>query len=341
MSARVRRFLWMFVRIVVSGGLLAYLVTQVDLAKLAAIWRGVALPPLLLGVALQLAGVLISALKWWLLLRASDQRVPYWWTVRAYFIGQFFNNFLPTMIGGDAVRAYQLSQRTGRTAGAIVSVFVERLLGFLALTCIAAVALLLNVSALNAELRWASVVALVCAAGALCAALAAPLLMRLLLRVRLPTVVNWRGKLAGTAQAVAAYYHYRRTLALVIALSFAYQLVWIGSNYALARALGLPISYGFMALIVPLSDIVGLIPVFLNSLGAREGTFVLFLGQRGVAAEVALALAWVIFVARLGVSLLGGVFYLWGGLVGPRRSLAEELHAVQRSRSAEKPELRS
>lgn len=334
----MRRNLWVWVRVLVSLGLLTYLIAQIDLAKLLATWRGVLLPVLALSFALQLGGVLISALKWWLLLRASGQPVAYWWAVRAYFIGQFFNNFLPTMIGGDAVRVYQLSQQSGRTSNALASVFVERFLGFIALTSIAGVALGLSVPLLasSPQLLWGSTICVLIASGGLVVALSAPLLIRLLVRLRLPNIANWRVRLGRVAQALSAYYAYRGTLLLTLLLSFGYQLVWIGANYAAARALHVPVSFAFMALMVPVSDIIGLVPVFLNSLGAREGTFILFFRQIGTPAELALALAWLIFVLRLGLSLLGGLLYLLGGLAGSRRSLAEEMQAVQRVRLAEK-----
>jgi hypothetical protein len=334
----MRRNLWVWVRVLVSLGLVGYLIAQVDLGKLIATWRGVLLPLVALSFALQLGGVLISALKWWLLLRASGQPAPYWWAVRAYFIGQFFNNFLPTMIGGDAVRVYQLSQRSGRAANALASVFVERFLGFAALTSIAAVALSLSAPLLaNApQMLWGSTLCVLAAAGGLLVALAAPLLIRLLVRLRLPNVANWRGRLSSVARSLSAYYRYRGTLLIVALLSFGYQLAWIGANYAAARALHLQVSFAFMALMTPISDIVGLAPIFLNSLGAREGTFVIFFRQIGVGAELALALAWLIFILRLALSLLGGLLYLIGGLAGSRRSLSEEMQAVQRVRLAEK-----
>lgn len=334
----MRRNLWVFVRVLVSLGLLTYLITQIDLGKLITIWRGMLLPVLALSLGLQLGGVLLSSLKWWLLLRASGQAVPYWWAVRAYLIGQFFNNFLPTMIGGDAVRVYQLSQQSGRTSNALASVFVERLLGFVALTTIAAVALGSSVALLAdaPQMLWGSAICVLVAAVGLVVALCAPLLIRLLVRLRLPDVANWRARLSAVAQALTAYYAYRSTLLLALLLSFGYQLIWIGANYAAARALRIDVSFAFMALMVPVSDIVGLVPIFLNSLGAREGTFVVFFQQIGTTAELALALAWLIFVLRLALSLLGGLLYLTGGLAGARRSLSEEMQAVQQVRLAKK-----
>lgn len=338
MKEHVRRRLFIAVRVIVSATLLTYLLSQVDTAKLIEAWREIIVPFVVLAVALQIFGVIISALKWWLLLRTSDQDVPYLWTVRAYFIGQFFNNFLPTMIGGDAVRVYQLSLRTNHTSNAIASVFVERLTGFFALIVIASTSLILSLQVFAGapQLLWASVWCILIACGGLVLALFASPIARLLTRLHLPNIVDWRGKLQSISRSLSGYYTYRGTLALAIGLSFGYQFVWIASNYAMAHALGLDVPYSFMALMIPISDIIGLVPIFLNNLGAREGTFVVLLGQLGIPAALALSLAFLVFVVRMVVSLIGGVLYLFGGLAGSRRRLAEEMRAVQRARLVEK-----
>src|SRR5690349_10940307 len=116
MNKPSRRTLLVLLQICVSAALLYLLLRQVDLARLLAIWGGIDRPLLALALALQLGGVLISALKWWLLLRAAGYNAPYLWTVRIYMIGQFFSNFLPTQIGGDAVRVYYLTRRIGQPA---------------------------------------------------------------------------------------------------------------------------------------------------------------------------------------------------------------------------------
>jgi glycosyltransferase 2 family protein len=310
-----RKHLIVALRTVVSLALIGYLLRQAEPARLLEAWRAIIPGWLLAAIALTLLGTCINAAKWTLLLRAREIRLPYLWAVRAYFIGSFFNNFLPTMIGGDAVRALLLSQRIGQAAPAIASIFVERLTGFVALTVIGGVSLFLSYSLLAdaPRLLLATLALGLAAALALTLALVAAPLARLLARLRLRNVADWRGKLARMADALSGYRHHRGTLLASVAIAFCYQLVWIGSNVAAARALGIDAPYSFFALMVPMSDIVGLVPIFLNSLGAREGTFTLFLGQIGVGTAQALALAFLVFSVRLVSSLLGGLLYLLGG----------------------------
>lgn len=330
MKIPTRKTLITMIRVVVSLGLIAILLTEVDFAMLLSVWRDVAVPLLGLALLLHMGGMVINSWKWWLLLRASGERVPFGWTVRASFIGQFFNNFLPTMIGGDAVRVYLLRQRIQRTSTAIASVVVGRITGFLALTVIAAVALALSVDILAPVpgLLVGVIGCVVVAGGAVIAAFAAPVAARWLLRLPVPNKLNWRAKLQSVAGALASYYGHRSAMASVILLSFAYQMLLIVVNYTAMRALSIDIPLFYTALMVPISDIIGLVPIFVNSLGAREGTFVVLLKQLGQPATFAIALSFLIFLIRLVASLLGGVFYLIDGVRGRRRSFGEDVQAM-------------
>src|SRR4051794_7144757 len=66
-----RRKLMVFLRVAVSAALLAYVLLRADLRSFVARWPGISQPLLALALLLQLAGVFISSLKWWLLLRAA------------------------------------------------------------------------------------------------------------------------------------------------------------------------------------------------------------------------------------------------------------------------------
>jgi uncharacterized protein (TIRG00374 family) len=323
MSARLRRPLLILGRILVSLLLVGYLLAQTDRTRLVALWDDIALPLLMVAIGLQVTGIFVSSLKWWLLLRTAGERVPYLWLVRLYLIGHFFNNFLPTMVGGDAIRAFHLSRRLGEPATAISSVFVERLTGFLALVVIAWTTFLLLATSVGLDRRvlWIAFWCIAAATAGLVLAFAAPLVIRLLSWLRVPDVLHWRAALGRVRQSLARYTQAPWSLAQVIGFSFVYQILWIATNAAAARAVGIEVSVSVVALMVPLSDIIGLLPIFFNSLGAREGTFVLLLSQWGVATAQAVGLSLLIYGVRLLVSLAGGAVYLLGG-AGDERGFA-------------------
>ncbi|NDE76852.1 MAG: TIGR00374 family protein, partial [Proteobacteria bacterium] len=111
------------------------------------IWRTVTdADPLATGLAilLTIAAVIVSAWKWQLLLRAVDQDVSLFRLSDAYLVGLFFNNFLPSNIGGDVARAHAIGRHTGRLGVVVASIAGERLLAGLALGATASVALVVR-----------------------------------------------------------------------------------------------------------------------------------------------------------------------------------------------------
>ena len=74
---------------------------------------------------------LIMAYKWKILLEAKE--IPCSWKelIVVYFKGTFLGNLLPTSLGGDAVRAYELSKNTKTRVDVVSSIIMERFLGFL------------------------------------------------------------------------------------------------------------------------------------------------------------------------------------------------------------------
>ncbi len=304
-------------RFIVSGGLLAFLVWQANPATIWATWQQANLALLGLAVLLQILCVLISALKWRVLLRANRHPQPYPWLVAVYFTGQFANNFLPTSVGGDAMRVVALGRRTGSYAQASASVFMERLTGFLALSLIALLTLVVTSTSLfGMRLETSPVLAWTTAGFALAAVLAAgisfasPWLLRRYSRL-VPAVA--RRPLQKVAESLGEYAGDPATMAKVLALSLLFHATWIGMHLACGLALKIgapPIIY---ALMVPLTDIIGLAPIFFNNVGARDLVFTLYLRQLGVPDATALALAFTAFTVRLLVSSIGGLVLLFGG----------------------------
>src|SRR6266498_2464185 len=86
----------------------------------------------LVSFAVLVAGQALYVFKWGLVLDAMGLRVPFWRLAEQYLLGIFFNNFLPTMIGGDAARVYYLGRQEGYATVA-TSILVDRSLGLLSM----------------------------------------------------------------------------------------------------------------------------------------------------------------------------------------------------------------
>jgi uncharacterized protein (TIRG00374 family) len=305
-------------RIIVSGGLLIYLIWRANPAKVWGSWQHVHLRLIGVALLLQFAGVALSAAKWWVLLRARGQRLPYTWLLGAYMAGQFANNFLPTTVGGDALRVAQLGRRIGSFSQASASVFIERLTGFLALSLIVNLALVISYIDVTGTslvttpaLRLITVGFTLAAIAAMAASFTAPRLQKLLGPRLLPEIA--RRPMQRVAEALADYAPQGRWLVLVLAMSLLFQILWVVIHVVCGLALDIHAPLLLYAVMAPITDILGLAPIFMNNLGAREVVFTLYLSQIGVPPETAIALAFMIFIVRLAVSVLGGLVVLFGG----------------------------
>ena len=125
-------------RILVSVSLFSWLAWRTDWDQIRQAGANLRIEYWLAALALYLGIQMISGFRWQLLAKPLGYERPVWQFTRFYFIGMFFNLFLPTSVGGDVVRAWYLGD--GSEASAFLSVLVDRLSGFvvlLALACIA------------------------------------------------------------------------------------------------------------------------------------------------------------------------------------------------------------
>jgi uncharacterized protein (TIRG00374 family) len=128
-----RKYSWVAVQGLVTIGLLGLLFRGFDWVRFWELVQGI--PPwLYLGsLIVVVVGQLLYAWKWRLVLQGMGVEVPFWRLSEQYFIGVFFNSFLPTTVGGDWARIYYLGRERGYPSVA-ASVFMDRFLGLFSLT---------------------------------------------------------------------------------------------------------------------------------------------------------------------------------------------------------------
>jgi glycosyltransferase 2 family protein len=265
------------------------------------------------GVAIYAIGQLLSALRWQVLLKPVELTARYGRLVAFYFIGMFFNTFLPTIVGGDAVKAVLLARETHAPAKAAISVFMERNVGLVALLTIATVAATRapTVDLYGVPLLvWTVVVfgAFIAANVALTNGRAYHLADRIASRLPLGGI---RLRAASLYEAIVPYKRSFSTLAIAILLSFIHQAIVIVVVFLNVRALGFERSVPIpaLAVIVPLVSVAGMLPISVNGLGVRDYFYITLFGQLGVPPDAALSLAFLYSAVTLIASLPGGIVY--------------------------------
>src|SRR3954469_3141353 len=141
-----RRYLMTAAKVVVSLLLLAFLFSRVDISRLWAGARHASLPWLAAALVLWTMNVAAATWRWHLLLEAQDVQMPRRRLFGSFLVANFFNNFLPSNIGGDVTRIRDTAPAAQSTTLAATVVLVDRGLGLMGLVLIAAMGASMAVS---------------------------------------------------------------------------------------------------------------------------------------------------------------------------------------------------
>jgi uncharacterized membrane protein YbhN (UPF0104 family) len=299
----------------VSIALLIVLFSRVDVGRLWQVARSASLPWLSGALALYYVMIAVSAWRWGLLLRAQGVHFPFKRLNSSFFVATFFNNFLPSNIGGDVVRIADTAPAAGSKTLATTVVLIDRGIGLLGLVLIAALGATLgarfrpsDLGPLSPALLWAGF------GGA--TLLAAPALLmpegfiKLLQPLRF-LHAEWIDKrLERLTTALTRFRETPTALAGCFAGAVVVQGVLVLFYVAIAHSMQIPIGFAELALIVPISFIVQMLPISMNGFGVREATFGFYFTRLGLPLESALLVSFVGAAVIMVFSLSGGAVYL-------------------------------
>ncbi len=301
-------------RFAVSFLLLAVLLSRLDRGQLASTLAHVRPGLLLLGTLVFLVANLVSIYKWRLVIDAQGDRVSFFRLTRIFYIGLFFNNFLPTNFGGDVIKAFKLARETGHGADAAGSVALDRAGSIFALLLIALPPALLELRLLG------TTVAIVVPAMIGCFLLLVLVAANDRVARRLGRLLPAHFDPFGTRRHLKSFYYslhsfrdHKRMLAALLLVSLAYQGLQIVTVWVLALSLGIETAPVYYFIFIPVVLAVSMIPVSLNGLGVREGAWVLLFSRVGVPAAAAFSMSILSLLVMTVVSLAGGVFYMLEG----------------------------
>jgi len=313
----VKKFLWLFFRVVVSGILITYLLYKVDIKSIFSSLNSVNLFWLALAFSLIFLGNLISGYRWQLLLTTQDIHIPLKTLISSLLVGRFFNNFLPSTIGGDIVRVYDTSKYSKNTAVSMTAILIERLTGFLALLLIAAFALVFGFHTIGYTFLLWVLIGFFSLILLLFLALFNATLSRQFRRIfDFRGLSRIKGKIDKVYQALNLYKSKRKDLLVTFLLGLALQVAAVAHYYLIGLALGLNVSILYFFIIIPLVLLILLLPVSINGIGVRENAYVLFFGKIGVEGSISIALSWLAFGMILIIGIIGGVIYATRNSVG-------------------------
>jgi hypothetical protein len=311
-NTRLRNILLFAFKFLVTAACLWWLSRYVDLAAIRQSLKGFSLIVILVGVLLHVAAYVAGAVRWWYLFRYLAGPIRFGQVLPSYYLGVFFNNFLPTAYGGDLARSARLYV-SGMSGNALVgSAVMDRLLGLASVIAIGGVALVFaDVGPFN------HLACTVFAGGA----------VTVLLAVVLIAMPDWSRALGSRygrrwprlSALLASFLRYGKAPRLMFKaflLSALNQLLVVAVFILLAREADLGVSALQLVTLLMLVFLVASLPVSLGGLGPREGALLALLLPFGVEASAVLAVS-VAFLVVLWAATLPGLLMFFVGVNHP------------------------
>ncbi len=252
--------------------------------------------------------------RWWWLMHARGMSVPMWKAFRLTMVGNFFNFCMPGTTGGDVIKAYYAAKGSGRRADAVVSVIVDRVCGLFGLLVLAGLVGLFMLR--DDTARHVTVTVWLICAGFLVGSA-----VYFSNRLRAKLGIDWLisklpGKqlLASIDQAAYAYRDHKTVVIGSIVMSVTLHVALVTATAMAGYAMGIQTPISLLMIVIPVSFLVGAIPIAPQGLGVMEFFAVTMLQSSGAYPNQVVGMLIMIRLYQMFYSLLGSVFLLKGDI---------------------------
>ncbi len=307
--------LWKTVlRFVISFGLMG-MILYFFRAQLPAVFQNLkAVKPIYFGLAVVLffIGLIPVAFRLRFVIQVHNTRLS---AVAAYYvnlIALFFNNVLPSSVGGEMMKAYYLYKDSRGSVSVFSAVVVDRLFGLITMLLISISTIFFFDSAQGSHKIMGSIVMLAATTITLAIFIFNKKIVDMLCQLHIPLLpAIFIEKIREIYRAMYEYREHKNIFGKCIALTLAGQTTYIIANYLLARSLAIDIPLAFFFFFVPILLLMGAAPS-VNGIGVREATFLFYLTEF-TTSEKALALSLLTTFFMILVGIIAGIIYAFKG----------------------------
>jgi len=312
----MKKTLFNILRIVVSLGLIIFLISYLDLQKIGdtalLIWTQ---HPLYLPIVIA-GGLLLMLLEGYRLqqvLQVQGIRLSLMRLTRYCFIGNFFNNILPTSIGGDVAKGFYIARYTGKKSEPFVALVIVRIIAAACLTVVTAIAIAFGYDQLpnSTPIYMVTLMVLVVAAAILFFTWR-KFAVKFLIVLEPFKSKKLRKEIISVYRLFHSHRHFSRQLCLAALASLGIQFIYISVNFLIARGMNFHnINFSVFFILIPLIAVTTMVPS-IGGLGIREGMYVYFfsglMGKDGAG-----ALGLIMLVLLVSMALTGGIIFAISG----------------------------
>jgi uncharacterized protein (TIRG00374 family) len=268
-----------------------------------------------IGLPVALVGEVANIVRWQILMRVQGMYMSWRRAIMLFFVGLFFNLFMPGYTGGDFARLYYLMREfPDKKKEAILTVVMDRLIGMAALVSTALLTTILRWNWLQQTpqatvLLWVLISMLI---GFVVITAGSFAVTGFKLVDRLPEQFPFRDRLVETSEAYHLFARAKRSLLFAFLLSFPVLFSFYGAFYCTAKALGAGVSILDMGSIMPIVTAIISLPITPSGIGFRESLLGILLNDLcNVPTEIGVLISLLGFAYFVLFGVAGGIIYLF------------------------------
>ena len=254
--------------------------------------------------------VAVLAARWRKVAAACGANLVFMSALQISFIATFFNQVLPSTVGGDGVRIWLFARKGAGWARATYSVLIDRIVGVFVLALIVIACLPWTLELIHDPIARA--VLLMIGFGAVVATF-----IFLLIGTQFRqwfdhwTLTRY---LSAASRAAAALCGSSRSIGIITACSVAIHLLTITAAWCCLKAIAAPVSFAQVLFLMPPVLLVATIPVSIAGWGVRESSMIVAFAYAGLAQSNGLILSILFGAVSFVVGVGGGIVWIVSGL---------------------------
>jgi glycosyltransferase 2 family protein len=272
---------------------------------------------IVLALLLMVAQIVMLSVRWREIAAACGANLAFISALQITFIATFFNQVLPSTIGGDGARIWLLARKGAGWARATYSVLIDRIVGVFTLALIVIACLPWTFELIHDPI--ARTVPLVIGFGAVIATF-----VFMLIGTKFGQWFDrWRltRHLSAASRAAISLCGSSRSITIVIAFSMTIHLLTITVAWCCIKAIAAPVSFAQVLFLIPPVLLISTMPISIAGWGVRESSMIVAFAYAGLAQSNGLTLSIVFGAASFVIGIVGGIVWILSGL--RIRSLAQ------------------
>jgi uncharacterized membrane protein YbhN (UPF0104 family) len=286
------------IKILISFVMIALIYRATDFNKLSQTFSSISVESVLIVLLVYFLGQVISAYKWWNILKASGIKVSFSKTIKSYFIGMFVNCFGLGTVGGDVARALLVAGRENSKVTSLSSVIADRAHGLAILALIGSIsAFTFGSDFLDKKYSYIMLAVAICA---ILGWFTGPFIARKFL----PSESKLREKIENVTKAFPTD---PKTILFISALSLLFHSIQLLLHYWMGYIVFVDLPLKELFIIIPIINILATLPISWNGLGVREQAYAFFLAPHLLSTEQAVTFGALWLLAVTTCSAIGGL----------------------------------